>query len=205
MSQKSELITEIIDREWKMFQNVNNIGGRAACQDNFATFFVNRMSQAESWSTPTLTSYLNDLEMAEQNGRNLLSEKYARMMASTSPDYYKQIEHMLPSLDNDVLQIVEKIIKIVLEWEKELVYQYPNIVQQGRPIYSSQDTQTATSVETYLRGELLTYSLKTLELYHDNIMKQNSENINGSKVILETMMKQYGYTSLEQANEAMNP
>jgi hypothetical protein len=205
MGQKNELIMDIIDREWEMFQNVNNLGGRAACQDDFATFFVNRMSQAESWSEPVLKSYLNDLEAAKQNGRNLLSEKYARMMASTSPEYYNQIAHLLPPLDDDAIRIVDNIIGMVLEWERELADQYPHVIQKGRPLLSSQDTQNATSVETYLRGELLTYSLKTLKLYYENTMKQKSENSNGSKIILEAMIKQYGYTSLEQANQAMKP
>jgi hypothetical protein len=200
---KNELIMDIIDREWKMFRNVKNIGGRAACQENFATFFINRMSQAESWSVPALMSYLRDLETAELNGRNLLAEKYARMMASTSPDDYKRIVHLLPALDDDVMNLVEQIVRVVLEWEKQLADQYPHIIQQGRPISSSRDTPITTSVETYLRGELLTFSLKTLKLYYENVMEQKAENINGSEVILEAMIKQYGHASLEQANEEM--
>ena len=203
MSQKDKMIVEIVDREWKMFKNVNNIGGKASCQEDYATFFINRMSQAESWSEPTLNSYMNDLETAEKNGRNPLAEKYGRMMASTSPAYYKRIAHLLPPLDDEVICLVEQIIRIVLEWEIELAEQYPYIVQRGRPISSSQDTPNVTSVETYLRGELLTFSRKTLELYCKNVLKQQSENINGSKIILESMVKQYGYTSLQQTNEEM--
>jgi len=192
---------DIIDREWKMFKNVNNIGGKASCQENYATFLINRMSQAESWSEPTLDSYLNDLEIAEKDGRNLLSEKYARMMASTSPVDYKRIAHLLTHISDEVLSLVDQIVYIVLEWEIELANQFPNIVQRGRPLFSSQDTPNVTSLETYLRGELLTYSPKTLELYYNNVLKQKSENMNGSKIILENMVKQYGYTSLQQANE----
>jgi hypothetical protein len=203
MSQKDELIMEIIDREWRMFKDVNNIGGRASCQEDYATFLINRMSQVESWSEPALESYLNDLETAEADGRNLLSEKYARMMASTSPADYKRIAHLLPPLDNEVLSLTYEIVHIVLEWELELAKQYPNIVQRGRPLFSSQDTVSITSLETYLRGELMTYSKKTLELYYDNILKLKSENKNGSKIILESTVKQYGYTSLQQANEKL--
>ena len=203
MSQKDKMIVEIVDREWKMFKNVNNIGGKASCQEDYATFFINRMSQAESWSEPTLNSYMNDLETAEKNGRNPLAEKYGRMMASTSPVHYKRIAHLLPPLDDEVIYLVERIVQIVLEWELELADQYPYIVQRGRPIFSSQDTPNVTSIETYLRGELLTFSRKTLELYYKNVLKQQSENINGSKIILESMVKQYGYTSLQQTNEEM--
>jgi len=145
MSRKSALIIDIIDKEWDMFTKVNNIGGKTACQEDFATFFVSRMSQSESWSEPALRSYLNDLEIAEQNGKNLLSEKYARMMASTSPDYYRRIVHLLPPLDEKTVQIVEKIVQIVLGWETDLADQYPYIIQKGRPLFSSQDTQAVTS------------------------------------------------------------
>jgi hypothetical protein len=201
MSRRDELIMDIIDREWNMFKNVNNIGSRASCQEDYATFLINRMGQAESWSEPTLQSYLSDLETAEKEGRSLLSEKYARMMASTSPADYKQIAHLLPPISNEVHSLVDQIVYIVLEWEMELASQYPNIVQRGRPLFSSQDTPTVTSLETYLRGELLTYSLKTLELYYDHVQKLKSESINGSKLILEFTVKQYGYASLKQANE----
>ena len=52
---------------------------------------------------------------------------------------------------------------IVLDWEEELFRKYPFVLRQGRPIRSSSDTLFVTSLETYLKGELATYSLKTLE------------------------------------------
>ena len=33
-------IEEIIKIEWQMFQNVDNLGGRADCQDDFETFLI---------------------------------------------------------------------------------------------------------------------------------------------------------------------
>jgi hypothetical protein len=62
-----------------------------------------------------------------------------------------------------------------------------------------------TSLETYLRGELSTYSQKTLELYYDHLSQQESENINGSEITLEHTVKQYGYASLKIANAKLNP
>jgi hypothetical protein len=203
MGQKDVIISGIIALEWKMFQNVKNMGGRASCQEDYATFKINRLSQAQSWSEPALESYLNDLQKADKAGRNLLSEKYARMMASTSPSEYERIAHLLPLLDHEALSLADKIVAIAMEWEEALVEKYPHIVKQGRPIRSSQDTPFVTSVETYLRGELLTYSKRTLELVYEDYLARKSENINGSEIILEHMIKQYGYRSLEQANKAM--
>lgn len=78
------------------FQNVPNVGGKALCQEDFNTFQIMRASQAASWSEATLESYLDDLKVAEGANRNLLTEKYARMMQSKWPSEYARIEHLLP-------------------------------------------------------------------------------------------------------------
>ncbi|KUO78936.1 MAG: hypothetical protein APF81_26000 [Desulfosporosinus sp. BRH_c37] len=202
---KEALIAKIIDLEWNMFHNVSNIGGKASCQENPETFKIMRHSQAVSWSEDTLESYLNDLSTAQENKRNLLTEKYARMMKYTSPLEYANIEHKLPSLDSEIPLLIDKIVKIVMGWEEELSVKFPNILKKGRPIYSTQDSMYVTSVETYLRGELMTYSQKTLELYYNNILMQQTENINGSEITLFYMIKQYGFNSLEEANEKLKP
>jgi hypothetical protein len=203
MNRKESLIAEIVAIEWRMFQSVPNIGGRASCQDDLATFKIMRSSQAASWSEVTLESYLNDLKDAENVSRNLLTEKYARMMKFTSPTEYARIEHLLPPVDPEAFNLADKIVAIVLEWAKELSERFPNIMKTGRPIYSSEDTVFSTSLETYLRGELLTYSRRTLELYLANVLKQKSENINGSEITLAYTMKQYGFNSLKEANETL--
>ena len=203
MRTREQMIDSIIEAEWKMFQNVHNIGGRADCQDDFKTFEIMRASQAESWSEAMLESYLDHLTAAENSGRNLISEKYARMMQSTSPSEYARIKHLLPLLDPKAAELIERIVTIELEWGQELIEKYPYIVGRGRPLFSTGDSISVTSTETYLRGELATYSLRTLELYLEHIQKEQSENINGAAITLLYMMKQYGFNSLEEANEAM--
>jgi hypothetical protein len=203
MSINEDLINKIVEAEWKMFHEVPNIGGQATCQNDLRTFRINRLGQAASWSQATLESYLNDLTEAEKQQRNLLTEKYARMMASTSPAEYAAIQNQIPVLDSEVSSIIEEIIKLILIWEEELKAKYPDITRRGRPIYTSQDSLRVTSIETYLRGELSTYSLKTLKLYHENVLKQKSENINGSEITLGFMMRQYGFSTLQEANEKL--
>jgi hypothetical protein len=203
MSNGNELISKIIDLEWKMFQGVNNRGGRASCQDDFATFEVMRRCQALSWSEECLASYLDDLVEAGENGRNLVTEKYARMMKSTHPDEYRSIEAKLPALDPETEELVSDIVGVVLPWEDSLAARYPFVVERGRPIRSSEDSASLTSVETYLRGEILTYSKKTLTLYRDHAFGQRSLGVNGSEIIMANMMTRYGFESLESANEKM--
>jgi hypothetical protein len=198
---REDMIDSIVEAEWKMFQDVPNIGGRAACQDDLKTFRIMRAGQSASWSDAMLESYLDDLNDAKRSGRNLLTEKYARMMRSTSPSEYARIEHLLQPIDPEAIELIEQIVKIVLEWEQRLLEKYPYIVKRGRPLFSREDSIGVTSMETYLRGELSTYSIRTLASYLDHIQKEQSENVNGSAITLLYMIKQYGYDSLEEANE----
>ncbi|KUK52949.1 MAG: hypothetical protein XD78_1584 [Desulfotomaculum sp. 46_296] len=201
MAERKELILKIVGKEFVMFQNVKDMYGRASCQDNPKTFKIMRTSQFTGWSTGALESYLNDLDDAAGSNRNLLAEKYARMMQSTLPLKYFEIKHLLPELDQETILLVNKIVAIEVEWQKAAMNKYPDIVGRGRPIYSSQDSSTSTSMETYIRGELLTYSRKTLDLYYQNCLRLKSKGINGAVVTLLAMVKMHGYGTLEEANE----
>lgn len=199
------LISEIVAMEWEMFQNVPNAGGRAACQNKGATFKIMRTSQLTAWSEPLLESYKLDLQEAQVQGRNLLTEKYANMMAWTDPEDYAKIAHLLPELTPAKKQLIVNITKIHMEWVKEMNEKYPYVREKGRPASSQEDSAYKTSVETYMQGELATYSLRTLELYMSNICEQQSQNINGAQIVLEATVKAYGYTSLDVANKALAP
>lgn len=205
MKEKKDLINRIVELEFESFKNVRNIGGKAGCQEDEETFKIMRTSQFVSWSDKTLGTYLKDLLEAKAKGRNLLTEKYARMMKSTLPSEYARIEHLLPGLDPEVTHLIERIISIELAWQEEILKKFPNVISRGRPLYSSQDNKFVTSFETYLRCELATYSKRTLELYYENRASQSSQNINGAKITLEYTVKQYGYQSLDDANKKNVP
>lgn len=200
---KEELIAKVVAMEWKMFQNVANIDGRASCQDNPETFRVMRSSQIMAWSDAALSSYLEDLTAAEAEGRNLLTEKYARMMEFTVPLEYARIQHHLPPLEQEALLLIDRIAEINMAWTEEICARFPYIRKRGRPASSASDTPYITSVETYLRGELATYSPRTLALYYQNALEQKATNINGAEIVLAAMMQRYGFNSLAEANEAM--
>ena len=202
-SNKDDLTNKIIEIEEDMFSRVQNIGGKALCQEDLVTFKIMRSSQFISWSDAALESYLNDLTEAKKSGRNLLTEKYARMMKSTSPLEYARIKDLLPPLEPEVASLIDRIAEIELKWQEELLERFPYVVERGRPVYNSEDSPFATSMETYLRGELATYSKKTLELYYENCLDQKSKNISGAEITLEHMVKRYGYKSLEEANQKL--
>lgn len=198
-----ELIDQVVALEWQLFQNVANVGGRAACQDNHETFSVMRSSQITAWSAVVLDSYLRDLTEAKAQGRNLLTEKYARMMEFTAPGEYARIQHHLPQLEQQALLLIERIVEIHMAWNAEISDRFPDIRKRGRPASSTGDMLNITSVETYLRGELATYSPRTLELYYQNALEQKDQNINGAQIVLDAMVQQYGFLSLAEANKAM--
>ena len=68
----------IIKKEWNFFQQVENEGGRASCQEDPETFFIMRRSQFCAWPEELLNSYEADLTEAAAAGRNPLAEKYLR-------------------------------------------------------------------------------------------------------------------------------
>lgn len=148
------------------FQHTNNEGGRASCQGNRPMFEVMRASQFAAWPQELLTSYLADLREADAGGRNLVTEKYARMMASTAPEIYaRDLEPHLPRLSEARIAQQERIIKRQLAWAHEFADRYPALGAGMRVFDTAEDSETTTSFETYLRGELATYSQRTLDLY----------------------------------------
>lgn len=199
--EKNETIMKIVRIEWEMFQNVHNEGGRADCQDNWDTFHVMRESQYDCWPQNVLDSLLADMQLAEEHGRNLISEKYARMMASTSPEKYRDLEPFLPGISERKRKLTEEIIGFHREWMLEHARKYPNLSARGRVLFSEDDTEWNTSAETYLRGELLTWSEETLELYLEFVRKCREDGVN---LVIEqdrNMVKFYGFRSLEEAEE----
>lgn len=191
------LIQQIIDQEWQFFQATQNMGGRASCQDEPETFAIMRSSQFAGWSEATLQSYLGDLEKARLAGRNLVSEKYARMMASTHPDEFRALEDSLPPLTAAAKKLVEAIVQLNLVWEEECDRRYPHVRSQGRPLRTCQDAPGITSFETYLRGELCTYSEPTLALLLRDLEACRAGGRNVAIETLDRMAQAYGHASAE--------
>lgn len=195
------MIEEIIKREWSFFQKVQNIGGRASCQDDFETFYLQRKSQFEVFYDEVNASYLQDLKDDETLGRNPLMEKYAYMMESTDPDYFLKIQDQLPSLSLQQRQLIDYICQIEVEMREEFNQLYPHLSSLARHTHSQEDQEDDTSFETYLRGELSTYSHQTLYLYGTMILDMLKKQENLILMIMEKTVEAYGYTSLEDAEE----
>jgi hypothetical protein len=203
INDESELIDRIVDIEWRMFSSVQNKGGRASCQEDPETFKIMRISQFKTWSRATLQSYYSNLREAENTGINLMTEKYARMMKSTMSTEYRKFKHLLQPLIPEVHDLIEKILEIEIKWQEDFSKKYPCISQSGRPIRSSNDSTHTVSIETYLRGELETYSKTTLELYYQDVKDHVSQKINRPELVYNNQVKYYGYNSLKDAEAVL--
>ncbi|MDE7187914.1 MAG: DUF4125 family protein [Lachnospiraceae bacterium] len=199
ISEREQLIFDVTQTEWDMFQHVYNTGGRASCQDDPDTFFKMRMSQWMVYSDEVLHSYLEDCRKACEEGRNLLFEKYGRMMESTFPEEYEGIREHLPDVAGKS-DIVEKIVGINLEWDAAMLRDYPNLRNRGRVLTTAEDgIMAGSSMESYLRCELLSYSMHTLELIWKETLAayEKGESLLKQTIANETLF--YGYGSLEEA------
>ncbi len=201
--ERSRLIEQIVRQEWRQFDRVQNEGGRADCQDDWKTFEIMRSSQFLAWETPVLQSYLADLRAAEARGWNLLTEKYARMMESTAPERYAAMADRLPQRSARRLAEQEEVIAIHVRWNEAFAQRYPRYAASGRPLRTAEDTPWATSSETYLRGELGTYSDETFRLYRDMILRRRDAGESFVEEIARNQARRYGCASIAEAEERL--
>lgn len=197
------IIDEIVSAEWEMFAAVRNVGGEAACQQQPETFDLQRRSQYLTWPIMLLCSYRDDVRAARAEGRNLMTEKYARMMQRTDPDAYAGLEGWLEPLDEEAERLVDEIASRVVAWEEEVRERYPFIVERGRHLSDDEASRQGTSFETYLRAELATYSPRTLRLYARHLRALADAGENGSELVYRQLVRLYGYDGLDEANAQM--
>ena len=191
-------VERLVMTEWKAFDKVHNEGGRASCQDDWNTFHIMRKSQYLIWTDEMIDSYQNDFDEAAARGWNLITEKYGRMEKSTAPQEYEQIVATLPAVSEQKEQIVEEIVRLQVGCMEEMAKEYPHVAGTARSIRTNTDTPYNTSYETYLRGELLTYSDQTLSLYGQFMVRLLQENQNPAMMIMKNTAILYGYQSLEE-------
>lgn len=199
------IIDHIINIEWAFFDKAQNIGGRADCQDNWKTFYIMRSSQFRAWEVPILESYFGDLQAAENEKRNPVAEKYGYMMARTSPAEYAAIADQLPPRSPEKLALIDRQCERHVVWLEDLAARYPRLTGNGRPIRREADGPWQTSFETYLWGELSTYSMATLKLYDAFTQRLEEQGKNLNEMVLLNEVRQYGFESLDAVEKRVGP
>ncbi|UCE35794.1 MAG: DUF4125 family protein, partial [Deltaproteobacteria bacterium] len=177
MAAREKLIAKIVELELEMFLTVP-ADGIYSCQQDPDDFRLHRRAQFSMWSEDTLQSYLEDLCRAKEDGTNLMTIKYALM------------EDLIPPENRN--SRIDEIVTIQCGWQREMVETYPYLMAGARPLSRSDDVNYDTSFEVYLRGELETYSEKTLALLHRDILELKNTGVNGSEKIYEHLVKELG-------------
>ena len=188
MMENDPTIEEILAIELAMFLSVNS-EQTSGCQDHPESFKLHRRVQFSVWSFDTLASYLEDLRRAQGSGKNLMRQKYARMQG------------LIPQENTNPL--IEAIIRIKIGWQAEMFRKYPALMRGARPLTDAEEGAAMTSFETYARGELETYSDRTLELLHADLVAKRARGINVSEDVYDLLAKESGYASLQEAERRL--
>ncbi|MCR5418480.1 MAG: DUF4125 family protein [Lachnospiraceae bacterium] len=200
---KEELVDAIVSMEFKAFDQVKNEGGRADCQDNWKTFEIMRKSQYLTWDEEMLRQYLVDFKVSMDKGWNMITEKYARMMESTAPEQYEELASSLPLIPEEKKEIIEEIVRVQVGWMEDFAKRYPAVAGRARKIRTAEDTAYDTSSETYLRGEISTYSDEMLMLYGRFVASIAQKGGNLTEMTMENTVHMYGYENLDSAESKM--
>lgn len=169
-----ELLESIIQIELDMFERVRT-AEPSLCKDRPETFKVMRRMTHSVLSSVTLESYLEDLNKAKADDRNLLTEKYARM------------DSRIPPLKSN--PIIDDIANIETRWVEELSGKYPHTFKD------------VLGFKIYISSELETYSDKTLELYFEDVSKAENEKRNLAEERYTMLFQQIGYSSIAEAEK----
>lgn len=193
---KEKLVTEIAKTEFQAFDKVKNKGGRASCQNDWPTFSVMRRSQYLTWNQTMLLQYIYDFKRELSLGHNLITEKYGRMMESTAPDEYENIKNEFPPLSDEKKAVIEQIVAIQMTMAEEFAKAHPKVFMNARSLHTYEDNLVNTSYETYLRGEISTYSDKMLQLYARYVVECFQTHKNIACMTMENTAMLYGYKDI---------
>lgn len=170
------MLHELLDTEWLHFDVVNGIAGRAECQDNAIGFFIYRTAQYMSFPRETLACVHDDVLAADAAGRNVIREKYARMMERTDPAEFDRIWRgkleEISSVKQGVLDSIEQTLRAMLE---DAAGTMPASTKHARGTISR--AELVSSIDYYI-CEISSYSLNTLYCLRDGLQKQLADHVN---------------------------
>lgn len=184
--QGRELIARVLDSEWDMFRRVRS-AHPAGCRQSPQTFRRVRASIFELWTEDMLASYLTDLQEAGESGRNLFTEKYARM------------DNLIPRTNFNPL--IEKIVTIETFWQIKTSLIYPHLFRAV--CRGSGPADDGSNFSVYLRSELETYGARTIELYYEQVEQAVSKGRNLTLEMLQRLVLKGGFRDLDQAERCL--
>lgn len=179
------IINRIVEYEWEMFQRLTTTQRNLACRNNKYMFLLMRSSQWKVYPLSVQASYLNDIHQALLENRNLLFERYAYMMTLTGYLIEDKVTKIIPIIEKEKEDLVDKIIKHHKFWYESVANKLPIATSAGRPIVYGGVGEI--DVFTYLKGELFTYSVNTLI----NILEAEKMMMSQNKNLVIEIYKNY--------------
>jgi len=180
--ERERFMQEIQDIEWEMFRSVKS-ADPASCQEQPETFRQVRGSIFQLWPRKLMGAYLIELTTAKRRGRNLFTEKYARM------------ENMIPPINTN--PAIDKIVAIENRWQEEIREKYPALY--ARSCRRTDQSDNGDNFSVYLRCELETYGDTAIDIYHEWVELANRAGMNYSLSMLNHLVINSGFDSLEEA------
>ena len=167
-----EELERVVALEWEQFDAVLGLHGRAGCQDDLRRFSAYRCAQYLAFPHGLIPRVLAELEQAELSGRNLVEEKYARMMAATDPaEFNRTWANALPltsAVKRGTLGQLRELLEPALA---QAARDLPQTHRHARPDVSSAG---AVSALDYFLAELEGYSLSTIFYLRDALSRPDA-------------------------------
>ena len=92
-------------------------------------------------------------------------------------------------------------MQLQLAWQRAMFRDYPAVMGGARPL--ADDRERMTSFESYTRGELETYSPRTLGLLRRDLLAMHARGESLSEEIYGHLVRALGYASLEDAEQKL--
>lgn len=199
----TQIIEDIIALEWDLVNQVDTSTEKEPCLYDKTIFTSNRKNLLAAWSQELQESYYKDLFTAQIEGRNPISEKYRYMLEQTNPEEYRKIKENQPEQSMEKLFLMDWISENLLEWQESLAQKYPRLVGNKKMIRRNLENRAQKTFETYMRGDLVTFSVKTLRVYAAYIEHLKKHGLNLNQMIFQNAVAQYGCQTLEEAEQLL--
>ncbi|MDP9858489.1 hypothetical protein J2S71_000185 [Olsenella profusa DSM 13989] len=165
-----EDLCHLVALEWKQFDSVLGMNGRASCQDDLRQFFAYRSAQYLAFPHELVHPVLSELKRADDEGRNLIAEKYARMMRVTDPEIYRTTWARKLPIPSPVRKAALAQIRALLSPAlDDAARELPQSHLHARPDRSNARTVSAMD---YFLAEVEGYSLGTIYRLRDALGRQ---------------------------------
>lgn len=112
------------------------------------------------------------------------------------------MENLISNLHDALTEdLIDQIVSIQVEWQKEIIATYPHLMKRGRPLDQEEEARQAVSFANYLRSELETYSADTLAHLLGDVTESRANDRSMTRVIYENLVESYGYATNRRSRE----